>query len=81
MTEQLEAGVRYLDFRIAHKADDPSMNLYFVHMVYTTVTVQVLSFVPIGVAIKLVLFLLFKRHYNLKMLAQGFLVSLFVSLM
>lgn len=43
MTEQLEAGVRYLDFRIAHKANDPSMNLYFVHMVYTTVTVQVFS--------------------------------------
>ncbi|NWI16224.1 PLCX1 protein, partial [Crypturellus soui] len=40
VTEQLEAGVRYLDLRIAHKANDPSMNLYFVHMVYTTVTVQ-----------------------------------------
>ncbi|NWZ47589.1 PLCX1 protein, partial [Haliaeetus albicilla] len=40
VTEQLEAGVRYLDFRIAHKANDPSMNLYFVHMVYTTATVQ-----------------------------------------
>ncbi|KFP87403.1 PI-PLC X domain-containing protein 1, partial [Apaloderma vittatum] len=40
VTEQLEAGVRYLDFRIAHKANDPSVNLYFVHMVYTTVTVQ-----------------------------------------
>ncbi|NXJ76224.1 PLCX1 protein, partial [Trogon melanurus] len=40
VTEQLEAGVRYLDFRIAHKANDPSVNLYFVHMFYTTVTVQ-----------------------------------------
>ncbi|NXM66214.1 PLCX1 protein, partial [Serilophus lunatus] len=40
VTEQLEAGIRYLDFRIAHKANDPSMNLYFVHMVYTSVTVQ-----------------------------------------
>ncbi|XP_055658028.1 PI-PLC X domain-containing protein 1 isoform X2 [Falco peregrinus] len=40
VTEQLEAGVRYLDFRIAHKANDPSANLYFVHMVYTTITVQ-----------------------------------------
>uniref|UniRef100_A0A8B9FMT9 Phosphatidylinositol specific phospholipase C X domain containing 1 n=1 Tax=Amazona collaria TaxID=241587 RepID=A0A8B9FMT9_9PSIT len=40
VTEQLEAGVRYLDFRIAHKPNDPSMNLYFVHMVYTTVTVE-----------------------------------------
>lgn len=43
VTEQLEAGVRYLDFRIAHKSSDPSTNLYFVHMVYTTVIVQVLS--------------------------------------
>uniref|UniRef100_A0A3Q2TTH4 Phosphatidylinositol specific phospholipase C X domain containing 1 n=1 Tax=Gallus gallus TaxID=9031 RepID=A0A3Q2TTH4_CHICK len=40
VTEQLEAGVRYLDFRIAHKSSDPSTNLYFVHMVYTTVIVQ-----------------------------------------
>ncbi|NWH50291.1 PLCX1 protein, partial [Fregata magnificens] len=40
VTEQLEAGIRYLDFRIAHKANDPTMSLYFVHMVYTTVTVQ-----------------------------------------
>ncbi|XP_067401832.1 PI-PLC X domain-containing protein 1 [Emydura macquarii macquarii] len=38
--EQLDAGIRYLDFRIAHKPDDPSMNLYFVHMVYTTAVVE-----------------------------------------
>ena len=39
--EQLNAGIRYFDFRIAHKPDDPSMDLYFVHMLYTTVVVEV----------------------------------------
>ncbi|XP_026522644.1 PI-PLC X domain-containing protein 1 [Notechis scutatus] len=39
--EQLDAGIRYFDFRIAHKPDDPSMKLYFVHMLYTTVEVEV----------------------------------------
>ncbi|XP_015667766.1 PI-PLC X domain-containing protein 1 [Protobothrops mucrosquamatus] len=39
--EQLDAGIRYFDFRIAHKSDDPSMKLYFVHMLYTTVEVEV----------------------------------------
>ncbi|XP_053166151.1 PI-PLC X domain-containing protein 1 [Hemicordylus capensis] len=38
--EQLDAGIRYFDFRIAHKPDDPSMNLHFVHMLYTTCIVQ-----------------------------------------
>ncbi|KAF7254134.1 PI-PLC X domain-containing protein 1 [Varanus komodoensis] len=38
--EQLDAGIRYFDFRIAHKPDDPSMNLYFVHMLYTTIDVE-----------------------------------------
>ncbi|XP_062982392.1 PI-PLC X domain-containing protein 1 [Elgaria multicarinata webbii] len=38
--EQLDAGIRYFDFRIAHKPDDPSMDLYFVHMLYTTITVE-----------------------------------------
>ncbi|KAJ6667480.1 hypothetical protein lerEdw1_016601 [Lerista edwardsae] len=38
--QQLDAGIRYFDLRIAHKPDDPSMNLYFVHMLYTSVTVQ-----------------------------------------
>ncbi|XP_042315868.1 PI-PLC X domain-containing protein 1 isoform X2 [Sceloporus undulatus] len=38
--EQLDAGIRYFDFRIAHKPDDSSTNLYFVHMVYTTVVVE-----------------------------------------
>lgn len=41
MLEQLDAGIRYFDFRIAHKSDDPSMKLYFVHMLYTTVEVEV----------------------------------------
>uniref|UniRef100_A0A8C6XU48 Phosphatidylinositol specific phospholipase C X domain containing 1 n=1 Tax=Naja naja TaxID=35670 RepID=A0A8C6XU48_NAJNA len=39
--EQLNAGIRYFDFRIAHKPDDPSMKLYFVHMLYTAVEVEV----------------------------------------
>ncbi|XP_006135899.2 LOW QUALITY PROTEIN: PI-PLC X domain-containing protein 1 [Pelodiscus sinensis] len=38
--EQLDAGIRYLDFRIAHKTNDSSENLYFVHMVYTTAVVE-----------------------------------------
>uniref|UniRef100_A0A8D0EBJ6 Phosphatidylinositol specific phospholipase C X domain containing 1 n=1 Tax=Salvator merianae TaxID=96440 RepID=A0A8D0EBJ6_SALMN len=38
--EQLDAGIRYFDLRIAHKPDDPSMNLHFVHMLYTTVVVE-----------------------------------------
>ncbi|EMP32577.1 PI-PLC X domain-containing protein 1 [Chelonia mydas] len=41
VSEQLDAGIRYLDFRIAHKPNDPSVNLYFVHMVYTTAVVEV----------------------------------------
>lgn len=40
VSKQLDAGIRYLDFRIAHKPDDSSMNLYFVHMVYTTAVVE-----------------------------------------
>uniref|UniRef100_A0A8C5M166 Phosphatidylinositol specific phospholipase C X domain containing 1 n=1 Tax=Leptobrachium leishanense TaxID=445787 RepID=A0A8C5M166_9ANUR len=38
--EQLDAGIRYLDLRIAHRPDDPSFNLYFVHGFYTSVTVE-----------------------------------------
>lgn len=37
---QLEAGIRYFDLRIARKKNDTSNNLYFVHGVYTFVTVQ-----------------------------------------
>lgn len=44
LTEQLNAGIRYLDLRIAHKSHDPSMDLYFVHMIYTSVSVEVLFF-------------------------------------
>ncbi|XP_060091086.1 PI-PLC X domain-containing protein 1 isoform X1 [Heteronotia binoei] len=38
--EQLDAGIRYFDFRIAHKPDDPSTTLHFVHMLYTTAVVE-----------------------------------------
>ncbi|XP_061482980.1 PI-PLC X domain-containing protein 1 isoform X2 [Rhineura floridana] len=38
--EQLDAGIRYFDLRIAHKPNDSSMNLHFIHMVYTTVVVE-----------------------------------------
>ncbi|XP_071991748.1 PI-PLC X domain-containing protein 1 [Engystomops pustulosus] len=37
--EQLDAGIRYLDLRIAHRPDVFS-NLYFVHGLYTTQTVE-----------------------------------------
>ncbi|XP_019380396.1 PREDICTED: PI-PLC X domain-containing protein 1 isoform X1 [Gavialis gangeticus] len=40
LAEQLNAGIRYLDLRIAHKSHDPSMDLYFVHMIYTSVSVE-----------------------------------------
>ncbi|MBN3299639.1 PLCX1 protein, partial [Amia calva] len=38
--EQLDAGVRYCDLRIAHRPNDNSCDLYFYHGVYTTVTVE-----------------------------------------
>ncbi|XP_032129366.1 PI-PLC X domain-containing protein 1-like [Sapajus apella] len=41
VTEQLDAGVRYLDLRIAHMLDGSEKNLHFVHMVYTTALVEV----------------------------------------
>ena len=41
VTEQLDAGVRYLDLRIAHVEDGSERNLHFVHMVYTTALVEV----------------------------------------
>ncbi|XP_059013742.1 PI-PLC X domain-containing protein 1 isoform X2 [Mustela lutreola] len=40
VTEQLDAGVRYLDLRIAHMRDGSEKNLHFVHMVYTTSLVE-----------------------------------------
>ncbi|XP_022348386.1 PI-PLC X domain-containing protein 1-like, partial [Enhydra lutris kenyoni] len=40
VTEQLDAGVRYLDLRIAHMHDGSEKNLHFVHMVYTTALVE-----------------------------------------
>ncbi|KAM3934245.1 PI-PLC X domain-containing protein 1 isoform 2-T2 [Leptodactylus fuscus] len=39
VTEQLNAGIRYLDLRIAHRPDVFS-NLYFVHGLYTSRTVE-----------------------------------------
>ncbi|XP_032879194.1 PI-PLC X domain-containing protein 1 isoform X4 [Amblyraja radiata] len=40
VTQQLEEGVRFFDLRIAHKPNDATEHLYFIHGVYTTVTVQ-----------------------------------------
>ncbi|XP_062853124.1 PI-PLC X domain-containing protein 1 [Trichomycterus rosablanca] len=39
IVEQLQAGVRYFDLRIAHKQNDTSDDLYFTHVIYTQVTV------------------------------------------
>ncbi|XP_056411828.1 PI-PLC X domain-containing protein 1 isoform X2 [Hyla sarda] len=39
VTEQLDAGIRYLDLRIAHRPD-VSSDLYFVHCLYTSQTVE-----------------------------------------
>ncbi|KAE8625687.1 hypothetical protein XENTR_v10006363 [Xenopus tropicalis] len=40
VTQQLNAGVRYLDLRIAHRPDDPSPALYFAHGLFTHITVK-----------------------------------------
>ncbi|XP_047703632.1 PI-PLC X domain-containing protein 1-like isoform X3 [Prionailurus viverrinus] len=40
VTEQLDAGVRYLDLRVAHVPEGLEKNLHFVHMVYTTALVE-----------------------------------------
>ncbi|XP_055123887.1 PI-PLC X domain-containing protein 1 isoform X1 [Symphalangus syndactylus] len=40
VTEQLDAGVRYLDLRVAHMLEGSEKNLHFVHMVYTTALVE-----------------------------------------
>ncbi|XP_062940499.1 PI-PLC X domain-containing protein 1 isoform X2 [Cynocephalus volans] len=40
VTEQLDAGVRYLDLRIAHAPEGSARNLHFVHMIYTTALVE-----------------------------------------
>ncbi|XP_028856773.1 PI-PLC X domain-containing protein 1 isoform X2 [Denticeps clupeoides] len=39
VVEQLKAGIRYFDLRIAHKPNDPSDDLYFTHVIYTYLTV------------------------------------------
>ncbi|KAM5195869.1 PI-PLC X domain-containing protein 1 isoform 1-T1 [Hipposideros larvatus] len=40
VTEQLDAGVRYLDLRIAHMLQGSEKNLHFVHMLYTSALVE-----------------------------------------
>uniref|UniRef100_A0A8C6EIZ6 Phosphatidylinositol specific phospholipase C X domain containing 1 n=1 Tax=Microcebus murinus TaxID=30608 RepID=A0A8C6EIZ6_MICMU len=40
VTEQLDAGVRYMDLRIAHVLGGAERNLHFVHTVYTTALVE-----------------------------------------
>ncbi|KAL2090001.1 hypothetical protein ACEWY4_014689 [Coilia grayii] len=40
IVEQLTAGIRYFDLRIAHKPHDKSDDLYFTHVIYTYVTVM-----------------------------------------
>ncbi|XP_004867358.1 PI-PLC X domain-containing protein 1 isoform X2 [Heterocephalus glaber] len=40
VSEQLAAGVRYLDLRVAHEPGGSRRNLHFVHMVYTTALVE-----------------------------------------
>ncbi|XP_059819793.1 PI-PLC X domain-containing protein 1 isoform X1 [Hypanus sabinus] len=40
VTQQLEEGIRFFDLRIAHKPNDTTENLHFVHGIYTTITVQ-----------------------------------------
>ncbi|XP_053088131.1 PI-PLC X domain-containing protein 1 [Pangasianodon hypophthalmus] len=39
IVQQLQAGIRYFDLRIAHKQNDMSHDLYFTHVIYTQVTV------------------------------------------
>ncbi|XP_077054594.1 PI-PLC X domain-containing protein 1 [Siphateles boraxobius] len=39
IVEQLTAGIRYFDLRIAHKQYDSSKELYFTHVIYTHATV------------------------------------------
>lgn len=39
IVEQLKAGIRYFDLRIAHKQYDSSSELYFTHVIYTHATV------------------------------------------
>ncbi|XP_072470636.1 PI-PLC X domain-containing protein 1 isoform X1 [Notamacropus eugenii] len=40
ISEQLDAGIRYFDLRIAHMIDGSEKNLHFVHLVYTTALVE-----------------------------------------
>ncbi|XP_051882260.1 PI-PLC X domain-containing protein 1-like [Pristis pectinata] len=40
VTQQLEEGIRFFDLRIAYRPNDTTEHLYFVHGIYTTITVQ-----------------------------------------
>ncbi|XP_027715280.1 PI-PLC X domain-containing protein 1 [Vombatus ursinus] len=40
INEQLDAGIRYFDLRIAHMIDGSEKNLHFVHLIYTTALVE-----------------------------------------
>ncbi|KAI4889783.1 hypothetical protein NFI96_030810 [Prochilodus magdalenae] len=40
ISTQLDAGIRFLDLRIAHKMKDSDQTLYFAHGIYSLVTVQ-----------------------------------------
>lgn len=48
IVEQLTAGIRYFDLRIAHKQYDSSNELYFTHVIYTHATVIVSMHVEMG---------------------------------
>ncbi|XP_028655837.1 PI-PLC X domain-containing protein 1-like [Erpetoichthys calabaricus] len=39
IVEQLKAGIRYFDLRIAHRPKDGSQDLYYTHVLFTVVTV------------------------------------------
>ncbi|XP_034036499.1 PI-PLC X domain-containing protein 1 [Thalassophryne amazonica] len=41
IADQLSLGIRYFDFRIAHKPNDATTDLYFTHVLYTHLTVLV----------------------------------------
>ncbi|XP_007248947.3 PI-PLC X domain-containing protein 1 [Astyanax mexicanus] len=40
ISTQLDSGIRFLDLRIAHKANDFDQNFYFAHGIYSLVTVK-----------------------------------------
>lgn len=40
ISDQLDAGIRYLDLRVAHKKDDDTNHLYFAHGIYSRQNVK-----------------------------------------